>query len=71
MLFFQSLTNDAKDVSDVGHKDDKHVDHEEETQGDGDVACPVEGFRWEQELENGSANLETIHNREDSEECLR
>lgn len=53
-----SLTNDAKDVSDIGHNDYKNVDHEEETQGDGDVACPMEGFLWEQELENGSANLE-------------
>ncbi|KAK1801302.1 hypothetical protein P4O66_022985, partial [Electrophorus voltai] len=36
------LTNDTKEVSDVGHKDHKQVDEEEEAHGDEDVPSPVE-----------------------------
>lgn len=48
--------NDAKYVSDVGNKDDKQVDNEEETYSDGDVTDPVERFLWEKELKQGSTN---------------
>ena len=33
-------TNDSKDVSDVGHKDDEQVDEKEEAQSNADVTNP-------------------------------
>lgn len=36
-LLSQSLTNDAKDVSDGRHKNDQQIDHKDETKRDADV----------------------------------
>lgn len=56
---FCPLTNDAENVSDVGYKDDQQVDHEEQTDCDADVADPVEGLVWEEQLQQSPADLNT------------
>lgn len=52
---------DAKDVSNVGNKDDQQVDCKQQTQGDGDVTEPVEGFPWKQQLQEGATDREQDH----------
>ena len=51
------LTDDAEDVTNVGHKDDEQVDGEEQCDGDANVPSPVEGLIWEQQLQNRPPDL--------------
>ena len=50
-------TNDSKDVSDIGHKDDQQVDEKEKAHGNADVTSPVERLLGEQQLQQSSTNL--------------
>lgn len=56
-----SCPSNAKDVSDVGDEDDQQVDSKQQTQSDGDVTEPVEGFPWEQQLQQSSTDREQDH----------
>lgn len=53
----KELTNESKDVSDVGNADDKDVYYDEEAYGDDDVASPLERLIRKQQLLHGSADL--------------
>lgn len=52
------LTCDAEDVPNVWDEDDQHVDDKQQTHRDGDVAQPVEGPLGEQQLQEGTADLQ-------------
>lgn len=55
--FFYILTDDAENVTNVGHKNDEQIDNKKETQCNRDVTHPMEGLIREQKLKEGSANL--------------
>lgn len=57
-LLPRMLTDEAEDVPDGGHQDDKQVDHEDEAKRDADVYGPAERFFREQDLQQGPANLQ-------------
>lgn len=52
------LTNEAEDITNVGHEDNEKIDGKEEAHGDGDVTHPAEGLFREQKLQDGTADLE-------------
>lgn len=51
------LTSDAKNVSNVGDKDDQQVHSKQQADSNANVANPVERFSWKQQLEEGAADL--------------
>lgn len=51
------LTNEAEDVTNVGHEDDKKVDSKEQTYGDEDVTHPVKGLIRKHKLKDSTADL--------------
>lgn len=53
-----TLTNEAKDVSDGGDKDDQGVGAGQQDHGDDGVADPAELLRGAQELVDGGADLQ-------------
>lgn len=52
-----SLTDEAEDVADGGHKDDQQIDKEDETKRDADVHDPAERLVREKDLKQGPADL--------------
>lgn len=52
------LTNEAEDVTNVGHEDDEQIDGKQEAHGDDDVTHPAERLIGEQKLQDGTADLE-------------
>lgn len=64
----EKLTDNTKDFSDVGDKDDEYVDQDEENNSDGDVASPVERFVREQQLLHSTTDLNT-HTNAQSAHC--
>lgn len=53
-------TNNAKDVTDGGHQDNKKIDHDQETKGNANVSNPVERLVSEEDLKHGLADLQTV-----------
>lgn len=51
-------TDEAKDVTNGGHKYNKQVDQEEEAESNGDVSGPVERLVRKKDLKQGPANLQ-------------
>lgn len=51
------LTSDAKNVSNVGDKDDQQVHSKQQADSNANVPNPVERFSWKQQLEEGAADL--------------
>lgn len=51
------LTNEAENVTNVLHEDDKEVDSKKQAHGDGDVNHPVKGLIREQKLKDSTAYL--------------
>lgn len=60
----RTLTYEAKDVADGGHKDDEHIDQEDETKRDADVYGPAERLIGEKDLKHGPADLQREGRRE-------
>lgn len=59
-LKLRYLTCNTKNVSNVGNKYDQQVHNEQQAHCNGDVTQPVEGFLWEQQLQERSTNLTQI-----------
>lgn len=59
-----TLTNETKDVSDGGDKDDQGVGASQQDNGDDGVADPAELLRGAQELVDGGADLQRERERE-------
>lgn len=52
------LTNKPKDIPDGWHTDDKDIDQNKQDQGNGHMSWPAEGLTWEEQLLEGSADLQ-------------